>query len=214
MTEEKLDWRLQYTPWIVLGLIYIAIDYFIVTPESPDFNFGIVYGLSAIIMAEMLYFATRAKKSNSWGMMLGALFSCLPIVVSSGSLDPTTGMYLAVIGIIVTYYLNSQDSIGKYLDEVKYFALVPMVTWMLWSLLYMNARLSDPTLLPYQTLLYHGAILFFAGFSALRFLDIVKDDEQSAKASMVLVVIAGLGMLLLTQQLGWQLTTFFSIFIM
>lgn len=212
--EEKLDWKLQYTPWIILGLIYIAINYFIVTPQSADFNVGIVYGLSAIIMAEMLYFANRSKKSNSWGMLLGALFSCLPLIVSSGSLNATTGMYLAVIGIIVIYYLNSQEHIGKYLDEVKYFALVPMVTWMLWSLLYINAGLSDPALLPYQTLLYHGAILLFAGFSTLRFLGIAKDDEQSAKASMILVVIAGLGMLLLTQQLGWALTTLCSIFIM
>jgi len=201
MVEKTFDWKAQYAPWIILGVLFIVVNYFVVTTAAIDFPFGIVYAFSAFVVGAMLYL----EKFNSWGMLLGAIVGCLPVIVSTGAIDASTGMWIAIVGLFVVWYLNHQESFGQYVENAKYLALVPMVIWLVWALLYIQQRMTDPTLLPFQTLIYHGAILIFAGWSILRFLDIIKDKDQAAKISMYLIIAALIGMFLVTSELGWGL---------
>lgn len=214
MSEDNWNWNGQYAPWVLLGLIFAAINYFVITPANPSFLFGLVYTASAWIIAILLYITENQTNYNSIAFFVGAILGCLPVMVGLGF--PTElAAVVGFIGIIAVWLLNEQEEIGNYEPDAKYFAIVPMVIWILWSFMFFQQRMHDPALLPYQAIIYHGSLLLFSVWSTLRFLQIgqksgAKGVETATKISYIFMLTASFGMLLMTQVLGWNLTVYLT----
>lgn len=209
MSEKTtFDWREEYAPWIILGVLFVIIDYFVVTPQGIGFANGLIYGFSACVVGLMLYLIDRQEAQNTWAMLLGALIGCFPILASLSAtlLSGDTGIYLTVGGLVAVYILANQESVGKRVKEAGLFTLVPMVVWLLWGLVYMHQALTG-TSTSFPTLLYRGGVMLFAGWSSLRFLGLVNTDaDATAKLSIAFVLLSAFGMLLMGGSLlygGW-----------
>ncbi|MDH5689923.1 MAG: hypothetical protein OEY81_00645, partial [Candidatus Bathyarchaeota archaeon] len=169
-------------------------------------EYGVTFAFSAFIIALMLTF----ENFNYVAMLLGAILGSLPVAVSMG-LDKTWGLWISIIGLFIVWLLNSKDNktIGEFMTNAKYFTLVPMMVWLLWSLTTISTRVGD-LVFPWQYWLFHLALLCFAGWAAFRFLGLTRDAnskpkrERVAKIAFGLVLTTGFGMLLAIPIAGWS----------
>jgi uncharacterized membrane protein YeaQ/YmgE (transglycosylase-associated protein family) len=209
--EEKLSWTNQHTLWLLLGVIFGLIAYFIVTPTKAGFSTGIIYALSAITIGEMLYIRAAAEgkhQPNIWAMIIGAIVGSMPVIISLTTFDSNAALWISVIGIIGVYFLNEQDGFGiDFLGtrdpQAGLLAVVPMFIWVLFSLVWLQNNMNA---LLWQNIIYHVGLLLFAGYSALRFLGIgVAENEKTQKYAAYLLALAVLGALLTLNTLGGTL---------
>jgi len=207
--EEKLSWKNQHTLWLLLGVSFGFIAYFIVTPAKAGFSTGIIYALSAITIGEMLYIRAAAegktKQPNIWAMIIGAIVGSMPVIISLTTFDSNAALWISIIGIVAVYCLNEQDGFGiDFLGirdaQAGLLAVVPMFIWVLFSLVWLQNNMN---VLLWQNIVYHVGLLLFAGYSALRFLGAgVAENEKAQKYHVYLLALAVLGALLTLNTLG------------
>jgi len=206
MDDQILNWRKQYVPWLVFGGLVLLVT-LLVASQGIGWEYGVTFAFSAFIIAVMLSF----EDFNYVAMLLGAIFGSLPVAVSMG-LDKTWGMWISIIGLFIVCLLNSKDNeiIGEFMTNAKYFTLVPMMVWLLWSLVTISTNMGNLVLFPWQYWLFHLALVCFAGWAAFRFLGLTRDArskpkrERVAKIAFGLVLTTGFGMLLAIPIAGWS----------
>jgi len=203
---SKFTWRNLPVLWLALAAMFGLIAWFIVKPGTTWFATEMTYCFSAIIIAEMIYIREKEGKQNPKGkqnpnvfaMLVGSVTACFPIIVSVSSFDATYAAWGSFIGIIAVWMLNAQDSFGGRDENMGLLAVSPMVVWIVWAVDYLYRNIQVGTL-AWQSGIFHLGILTFAGYSALRFLSVIKEDEKTEKWGVYLLLFAAIGALLLTQ---------------
>jgi hypothetical protein len=159
------------------------------------------WAITGLTVALMLYLVEQ-RKVSAVGMLCGAVLGALPLLVGMGSANATASMWLSAVGLIAVYVLNTQLPSE---DQARYLILVPILLWVIGMLDYIQYRVNNIMPLNWQTLLYHIAILVFAGHAALRFLGIFHESDETQKLGVALAGLVVISALILTGTLGWGL---------
>jgi len=204
-SDSSIQFDKPYMPWVVFGVALILIDLVISKPTSWTFAYGVVYGLSGLTIAVMLYLVEQ-KKITTIGMLVGALVSLLPDAVSIGFvgyLNATTAIWIGLVGLAAMYVLNTKEIIGKYDEKASYLILFPFVMWAVFGGHYILVRMQNNMPLPWQTLFYHVSFIAFSVSAIVRFVSAESEDMQNVEWLCALLVV--ISALLLTVGLGWGL---------
>lgn len=188
----------MHVTWLLLGLIFLAIAFFVIKQGGLGFNTAIVYALSAIIVAELVYIKAEKEAPNIYAMLVGAVLASMPVIVAASTFDSTTAIWLEVAGIIGVWVLNSQNSFGSRDEKAAELAVAPMIVWALWGFVFIYEHLSGTATLTWQAGIYHLGILLFGAYSSVRLLGIAPDNEKTQKYTLYLLIFAVIGLLLIT----------------
>jgi hypothetical protein len=190
-------------PWVVFGVALLLIDLVISKPTTWTLAYGVVYGLSGLTIAVMLYLVEQ-KTITAMGMLVGALVSLLPDAAGMGYLDATTAVWIGLLGLVAVYVLNTKEIIGKYDEKASYLVLVPFAMWAVVGGQYLLFRIQNHMPLPWQTILYHVSFITFGISAAVRFASSTESkDMQNIEWFFALLVV--FSAVLLTAGLGWGL---------
>jgi len=195
MGEEKFSWRALHTAWLLLALLFAGVAFFVIKQGGVGFNTALVYGLSAVIIAELVYIKAEQRHPNIWAMLLGAVLGSFPVVVAASSFDATAAIWLEGAGIVGVWVLNNQDGFGSRAEKAAELTVAPMIAWALWGFVFLYQHMSG---LAWQSGIYHLGILLFAGFSATRLLGLSPENDKTQKWTIYLLALAVIGLLLIT----------------
>jgi len=197
------DWTERYVAWAIIAVVFFATSGIIKT--EPNTTAAVVYGTAALSVTLMLFIGEHQHQSNFgrnkrginiFAFLCGALAGSAPIMVSANILDADTALVVAFIGIgllLFLQYQNFLESLKKEADNARYFAVVPMVVWLIWGVMYFR---NLPVAVGWYSLIYHAGLMLFSGWAAIRTFYNGDDQSKPMKISLVLIAVIAIGILL------------------
>ena len=199
LTLKNFGLKTTAFPWIILGLVYLIIDFVITGMSRAEFPYGLLYAFSFISVAMIL----GAKRVSLIGGLMTALVGTLTVFAQMNlSFDIwwLTGLGVAGFAIVMLDILG----VLKWGNQagVKYLTFVPFFLTAAWTILYFYQRYTTNLPLPIATILNHG------GLALLSIDGIIRVGGKGTKKSWLTfaaLIVTVMGALWLTYGLGWGL---------
>jgi len=197
------DWTERYVAWAIIAVVFFAASGMI--KNEPNTTAAIVYGSAAFSITLMLFigehqyqnnFGRNKRGINIFAFLFGALAGSAPILASANILDVDTALLVAFIGIglfLFLQYQNFLESLKKESDNARYFAVAPMVVWLIWGIMYFR---NLPAAVVWYSLVYRAGLMLFAGWAAIRTFYNGDDQSKPMKISLMLIAVIAIGILL------------------
>ena len=184
-------------PWLVLGLVYLAIDVLITGSARFEFMYGLLYAISFVCIALVL----GSQKPGLLSGLMVAVVGTLAVFVQMISFDMMFAVGLALVALIVLL----ADIFGlikwKSTQGVQYLTFVPFFLTLAWTVYYFYGRFTGGLPLIPATILNHGGIALLAFDGILR----VSGASKKEWLTYIALVAAIFGALWLTAGMGWGL---------
>jgi len=184
-------------PWMVLGLVYLAIDFLITGTARFEFMYGLLYAISFVCIALVL---GSTKPGLLSGLMV-AMVGTLTVFVQMITFNMMLAVGLALVALIVLL----ADIFGaikwKSTQGVQYLTFVPFFLTLAWTVYYFYGRFTGGLPLPPATILNHAGIALLAFDGILR----VSGASKKEWLTYIALIAAIFGALWLTAGMGWGL---------
>jgi hypothetical protein len=206
------------TVWIWIGLALLLLNLLVWYQNNPSNNWTIYYGFAYSFGWLAVGFILSMKKPTIWGALCASFAGLFAVVLNLSALSFITDQLAAGATIVLFFVVLVIESgvmkIGKPEADSKYITMMALGASALWGIVYLYDRISGnggltPQNLPFQAIMYHGAIPLLAGLDVLTLLR-TSGHKNIWKIRVTLAFVAIVGALLLTQGIGlnvpWGLT--------
>lgn len=191
----EFEWKERWVPWMVLAFVFYALAGALKKISLAN-QYGLVlFGTSALCIALMslipVVHAYSKRELNVWAFIVGAVVSCLPVMVGVNMLGINAALVICFIGLGLVLFFQYQTFI-KGLDQEsdysKYFVLLPMAVWFVGGIRYFQVLVISN----WAVSLYRLGIMLFAAWAIIRvFVDV--EDPRYTEVSLALILLLVIG---------------------
>lgn len=125
-------------PWLLLGVLYFLFS-FVGGVGDWTFFLTLLFGMGFVSVSLLLY----QKKAPVLSGLLAAVIPVVGVVSSLGHVDMLVGVVLGTVlfGLFLAIELNLYK-ISDTSAKARFFAVAPLLLWMVWSGLYVWDRIA------------------------------------------------------------------------
>ena len=192
----EFEWKERWVPWMVLAFVFYALAGALKKTSLATQCGLVLFGTSALCIALMslipIVHAYSKRELNVWAFIVGAVVSCLPVMVGLNMLGVNAALVICFIGLGLVLFFQYQPfikALNQESDYSKYFVLLPMAIWFIGGVRYFQALAAYNS---WAVSLYRLGIMLFAAWAIIRvFIDI--DDPRYTEISLALILLLIIG---------------------